>query len=256
MLHMLLSPFVLLPLVTGALLFWCFRTKDKTWRIVLAMGVLACVLVGWAATNPVPGSEGPGLLALIFVVLAIGAFVALVVSRFLPKPIPLLNSPAWQCSGWLLGTMGTAAVASFAIGAFMIYDYQGAPFFIFVMIPLLYGMSGWLMPKRARPDRPLTWVLLLLAWSLLPAGLIYWSEASHSTYATYVSFLTLPHRTMGPILFAPLFYKHASAFELEVLRPLATASTHLLLMVCFVIGMLVKRREERTQTNGQETAEE
>ena len=68
MLSLLLSPFFLLTALCGILIYFCFRTQKTSHRIVLILAALAAVLVLYASTNPIPGSEGPGLLALIYYV--------------------------------------------------------------------------------------------------------------------------------------------------------------------------------------------
>ena len=107
-------------------------------------------------------------------------------------------------------------------------------------IPLLYGSAGWLMPTKAHPKSVWVTLLLLLVWTLVPAGLFYFLAAHKSVLSTIVSFLFLPNREMAPVLFHSLFYTPQSAFGLEVIRPLAISSTQLLLTGAFGIGMVIR----------------
>ena len=232
---------VLLPLLCGVLLYLCFRAKKTSYRVVLLLAALACAFVWYASTNPIPGSEGPGLLAIIFVSLTFGALLTMLV---LPKSLSFPRTPAVSMSLWLLATFVISPIAAFTSVIACGTNFEGAALSVLLLIPLLYGMSGWLMPKKAHPKSLFFTFLLLLAWSLIPAGLIYWSETSNSIYATCYSFLTLPNRISAPILYSSLFYTPQSAFGLEVLRPLAVASTQLLLTGAFSVGMLVKHQKE------------
>ena len=230
---------VLLPLLCGVLLYLCFRAKKTSYRVVLILAALACAFVWYASTNPIPGSEGPGLLAIIFVSLTFGALLTMLV---LPKSLSFPRTPAVSMSLWLLATFVISPIAAFTSVIACGTNFEGAALSVLLLIPLLYGMSGWLMPQKAHPKSLFFTVLLLLAWSLIPAGLIYWSETSNSIYAACYSFLTLPNRISAPILYSSLFYTPQSAFGLEVLRPLAVASTQLLLTGAFGVGMLVNIR--------------
>ena len=235
---------VLLPLLCGVLLYLCFRAKKTSYRVVLILAALACAFVWYASTNPIPGSEGPGLLAIMFVALTFGALLATLVIRFLPNFLSFPRTPAILMSLWLLATFIISPIAAYTSAILCGTNFEGAALSVLVLIPLLYGVSGWLMPQKAHPKSLFFTVLLLLAWSLIPAGLIYWSETSNSIYAACYSFLTLPNRISAPILYSSLFYTPQSAFGLEVLRPLAVASTQLLLTGAFSVGMLVKHQKE------------
>ena len=234
----------LLPLLCGVLLYLCFRAKKTSYRVVLILAALACAFVWYASTNPIPGSEGPGLLAIMFVALTFGALLATLVIRFLPNFLSFPRTPAILMSLWLLATLIISPIAAYTSAILCGTNFEGAALSVLVLIPLLYGVSGWLMPQKAHPKSLFFTVLLLLAWSLIPAGLIYWSETSNSIYATCYSFLTLPNRISAPILYSSLFYTPQSAFGLEVLRPLAVSSTQLLLTGAFGVGMLVKHQKE------------
>ena len=99
----ILLPIFVIPFLIGALIFLCFRTKKSTHRVVLICAALSCIFVGYASTNPIPGNEGPGLLAFMYVSLTAGAAVCLLICRFLPKPLPMPRSPVVLMSGFLLG---------------------------------------------------------------------------------------------------------------------------------------------------------
>lgn len=234
----------LLPLLCGILLYLCFRTKKAAYRVVLILAALSCAFVWYASTNPIPGSEGPGLLAIMFVALTFGALLTMLVIRLLPKKLTSPQSPAVLMSLWLLATFVISPIAAFTTAIVCGTNFEGAALSVLVLIPLLYGMSGWLMPQKAHSRSLRLTAALLLAWSLIPAGLIYWSETSNSIYATCYSFLSLPNRLSAPILFSSLFYTPQSPFGLEVLRPLAVASTQLLLTGAFSVGMLIKHQKE------------
>lgn len=243
MFSLLLSPFFLLAALCGILIFFCFRTRKQSNRIVLILAAIACGLCAFASTNPVPGSEGPGLLALMSSGVAAGAALILLLVRFLPRPLPIPRSPAVRMSLWLAGTFLISAVAAFAVAVLGGYNFEGAALSVCVVIPTLYGFSGWLMPKNNHPKKLSTTVAVLLLFCLIPAAVIFWSCVSKSTSATYFSIFTLTHRTVAPILFSPLFYHSQSAFALDVLRSLAIASIQFILVACFGIGMLVKYQE-------------
>lgn len=243
MLSLLFSPFFLLAALCGILIFFCFRTQKTSHRLVLILAVVACLFILYASTNPIPGNEGPGLLALMVSGVAAGTAVILLIVRLLPKPLPIPRSPAVRLSGWLLGTFGIGAVAAFAVAVLGGANFEGAALSVTVLIPVLWGFSGWLMPKANHPKRLCTTVAVLLLWSILTAAVIYWSSISDSMYATWFSLLTLTHRTAYPILFSSLAYGPKTAFELNVLCPLAISSIQFLLTAAFGIGMLVKYQE-------------
>ena len=73
MLSLLLSPFFLLAVLCGILIFFCFRTRKQSHHIVLILAAIACGLVAFASTNPIPGNEGPGLRAVQAACLFIGS---------------------------------------------------------------------------------------------------------------------------------------------------------------------------------------
>ena len=230
-----------LPLVCGALLRLCFRTKKSARRFVLILSALAAAFVLYAATNPIPGFEGAGLLAIMFVALALGALAASAVIRFLPTPLPTLRSPGAVMNCWLLGTFLLCPFACYAAIICCGTNFEGAAFSVLVTAPLLYGSLGWLMPERGHPKSRLITILILLGWILLPAALFYVTATNKSVFATVITFLFIANREMAPILFSNLFYIPQSAFGLEVLRPLAIASTQLLLTGAFGVGMLIKQ---------------
>jgi len=243
MFSLILSPFFLLAALCGILIFFCFRTQKQSHRVVLILAAIACVFVMYASTNPIPGSEGPGLLALMAAGAAVGAAVILLIVRILPRPLPIPRSPAVRMLGWLMGTFGISAIAAFAVAVLSGASFEGAAISVCVVIPTLYGFSGWLMPKGNHPEKLSVAVAVLLLFALIPGAVIYWSCVSDSIYATYFSFVTLTHRTVYPILFSSLAYGPKTAFELEVLCPLAISSIQLLLTAAFGIGMLVKHQE-------------
>ena len=245
MLSLLLSPFFLLAAVCGILIFFCFRTRKQSHRIVLILAAIACGLSAFASTNPVPGSEGPGLLALMASGVAAGAALILLIVLMLPNPFPIPRSPAVRMSGWLLGTFGISAVVAFAVAVMSGSSYDGAAISVCVVIPTLYGFSGWLMPKSNHPAK-LSAVTVLLLFALIPGAVIYWSCVSESVCATYFSILTFPHRTIAEVLFSPLYYGHKSAFVLDVLLPLCVSSIQFVLAVVFGIGMLVRHQKPNT----------
>lgn len=245
MLSLLLSPFFLLSGLCGVLIFFCFRTQTQSHRIVLLLSAIACGLIAFASTNPIPGSEGPGLLALMGSGVAAGAALILLIVRMLPKPFPIPRSPAVRMSGWLLGTFGISAVAAFAVAVMSGSSYDGAAISVCVVVPTLYGFSGWLMPKSNHPTKLSAALTALLLFALIPGAVIFWSCASDSMWATYFSILTFPHRTIAEFLFSPLYYGHKSALVLDILLPLCVSSIQLLLAAAFGIGMLVKYQEAK-----------
>ena len=246
MLSLLLSPFFLLAVLCGILIFFCFRTRKQSHLIVLILAAIACGLVAFASTNPIPGSEGPGLLALMASGVAVGAALVLLIVRMLPKPLPIPRSPVVRMSGWLLGTFGISAVAAFAVAVMSGSSYDGAAISVCVVIPTLYGFSGWLMPKNNHPKKLSVTVAVLLLFALIPGAAIFWSCVSESVWATYFSILTFPHRTIAEVLFSPLYYGHKSAFVLDVLLPLCVSSIQFVLAVVFGIGMLVRHQKPNT----------
>lgn len=245
MLSLLLSPFFLLAAVFGVLIFLCFRTQKKSYRIVLFLAAIACILAMYASTNPIPGSEGPGLLALMACGVAVGAALILLIVRVLPRPLPMPRHPAVRMSGWLLGTFAVSAIAAFAVAVFTASSYEAATLSVAVVIPLLFGFSGWLMPNTNHPQKLSSAAVTLLLWSVLPGILIYWSCVSGSVLATYFSLLTFPHRTIAELLFSPLYQTPKSAFVLDVVLPLCVCSIHLVLTAVFGVGMLVKHQETK-----------
>lgn len=142
----------LLPLLCGVLLYLCFRAKKTSYRVVLILAALACAFVWYASTNPIPGSEGPGLLAIIFVSLTFGALLTMLVIRFLPKSLSFPRTPAVSMSLWLLATFVISPIAAFTSVIACGTNFEGAALSVLLLIPLLYGMSGWLMPKRRIPN--------------------------------------------------------------------------------------------------------
>ena len=243
MLSLFLSPFLLFAAVLGVLIFFCFRSQKTSHRIVLLLAAIACALGMYASTNPIPGSEGPGLLALMACGVAAGAALVLLIVRLLPTPLPIPRSPAVRMSAWLLGTFGISAVAAFAVAVMSGSSYDGAAISVCVVIPTLYGFSGWLMQKNNHPERLSVTVAVLLLFALIPGAVIFWSCVSESVCATYFSILTFSHRTIAEVLFSPLYYGHKSAFMLDVLLPLCVSSIQFLFAAAFGIGMLVKHQE-------------
>lgn len=230
---------LLLPTLCGIFLTMFCRSKKASTHIVLTLSILTCAFVLYAATNPIPGSEGPGLLAFMFVALALGSALGLFLGRVLPRP--QLRSPAARMFCWLLGTFAIAPFASYAVIISCGTSFDAAAISVLVTIPLLYGSAGWLMPIKAHPKSLSVTLLLLLAWTIVPAGLFYFVATHKSVVSTVISFLFLPNREMAPLLFHPLFYAPQSAFGLEVLRPLAISSTQLLLTCAFGVGMVIKK---------------
>ena len=233
---------ILLPLLCGLLVFMCFRSKKAAHRFVLILSALACAFVLYAATNPIPGFEGPGLLAIMFVMLALGSALGLFLGRVLPRP--QLRSPSAIMNLWLLGAFLSCPFVCYAAIVCCGTNFEGAAYSVLVTAPLLYGSLGWLMPKQAHPKSLLTALLLLLGWTVIPGALFYLLATNQSTYATIFSFLFIANREIAPVIFSSLFYTPQSAFGLEVLRPLAIASTQLLLTGAFGVGMVIKKQKE------------
>ena len=232
---------LLLPLLCGVLLYLCFRTRKTSDRVALILGALACAFTLYAAANPIPGSEGPGLLAWMFAALAAGALLVALLVRVLPKPLPALGNPAAVMNGWLLGAFLLSPIACFAVIVCCGTNFEGAALSVVVAAPLLWGFLGWLMPRRGHPALPAA-LLILLGWTLIPGGLFYLLARWEGTWATVMGFLCMPHREMAPVLFHSLFYSPQSAFGLEVLRPLAIGSMQGLLAGAFGVGMLIKEK--------------
>ena len=61
------------PLLAGILIRALLRRRKLAWIFTAAAAALALGLTVWAWTNPVPGNEGPGLLSIQVLCLAVGA---------------------------------------------------------------------------------------------------------------------------------------------------------------------------------------
>lgn len=77
---------VALPLLAGILVRALLRRRRRAWIFTAAAAVLAAILVVWARTNPIPGNEGPGLMAIQAMCLAFGAGMTGVLLRLSPGP--------------------------------------------------------------------------------------------------------------------------------------------------------------------------
>ena len=95
--------FLVLPLICGFGFRWAARRSSKGYVITLAAGAVAAALTLFAMSNPIPGDEGPGLLAISFLVVAGGTLAGGIAARLIPHFSSSL-SPALRCSGWLLCT--------------------------------------------------------------------------------------------------------------------------------------------------------
>lgn len=62
-----------LPLLAGILVRTLLRRRARAWIFTAGAAVLAVALVFWARTNPIPGNEGPALLALQAVFMTMGS---------------------------------------------------------------------------------------------------------------------------------------------------------------------------------------
>ena len=65
-----------LPLLFGALLRLIAGRWKHAWLVSPAALLLAAALVAYASTNPIPGSEGPGIRALQALCLLLGTQVS------------------------------------------------------------------------------------------------------------------------------------------------------------------------------------
>ena len=57
----------------------------KLFSVIIAAAVLAVALVLWTRTNPIPGSEGPALMALQALCLTLGAGMTGLILRLTPS---------------------------------------------------------------------------------------------------------------------------------------------------------------------------
>ena len=71
---------IILPFLIGAIAQLLLGRKRR-WLLPVALTVLAAAAGAWASTNPVPGSEGPGLRAVQLVCLAAGAALTALIKR-------------------------------------------------------------------------------------------------------------------------------------------------------------------------------
>ena len=76
---------VAFPLLAGILVRWLLRRKARAWIFTAAAAVLAVALVLWTRTNPIPGSEGPALMALQALCLTLGAGMTGLILRLTPS---------------------------------------------------------------------------------------------------------------------------------------------------------------------------
>ena len=244
MLSLLLSPFFLLAAVCGILIFFCFRTQKKSYRVVLLLAAVACILGMYASTTPVPGSEGPGLVALMACGVAAGAALILLILRLLPRPIPIPRSPELRMSGWLLGTFGVSTVAAFAVAVFTASSYEAATLCRSGDPPAIRLFR--LADAQSQPPEK----------DLLCRG--RFAAVEHSPRHPHLLVLCLrqcvchlflpahlppPHHCRSSLF--PLYQSPKSAFVLNVALPLCVCSTQFLLAAIFGIGMLVKHQETK-----------
>ena len=73
------------PLLAGILVRSLLRKKKRAWIFTAAAAMLAVALVVWARTNPIPGSEGPALMALQALCLTLGAGMPGLILRLTPS---------------------------------------------------------------------------------------------------------------------------------------------------------------------------
>ena len=71
---------IILPFLIGVIAQLLLGRKLR-WLLPIALTVLAAAAGVWASTNPVPGSEGPGLRAVQLVCLAAGAALTALIKR-------------------------------------------------------------------------------------------------------------------------------------------------------------------------------
>ena len=76
---------IVLPLFLGALLRLAAGRRKYAWLVTLAALLSAAVLTAYASTNPIPGSEGPGLRAVQAVCLFTGTLASGCVLRLKRK---------------------------------------------------------------------------------------------------------------------------------------------------------------------------
>lgn len=74
----------ILPLLFGALLRLIVGRRKYDWLVSPAALLLTAALVAYASTNPIPGSEGPGLRALQALCLLLGTQIVDCVFLFKP----------------------------------------------------------------------------------------------------------------------------------------------------------------------------
>lgn len=71
---------IILPFLLGVIAQLLLGRKRR-WLLPVALTVLAAAAGAWASTNPVPGSEGPGLRAIQLACLAVGAILTALIYR-------------------------------------------------------------------------------------------------------------------------------------------------------------------------------
>lgn len=71
---------IILPFLLGVIAQLLLGRKRR-WLLPVALTVSAVVAGVWASTNPVPGSEGPGLRAIQLSCLAVGTILTALIYR-------------------------------------------------------------------------------------------------------------------------------------------------------------------------------
>lgn len=95
---------------------------------------------------------------------------------------------------------------------------------------------GYTLSKRIETSNGKPIVVLFLVWMIIPA-LIFFACDSGMVWS-----LAFPYRAIAQTLFSFWFGGHQSAFGLAVVRPLLIASSYMLTLLVFGVGVCVEQQ--------------
>lgn len=231
------------PFLLGILLFWCFRHSQKPFLVPMLCALPTAALAAYASSNPIPGNEGPGLLAMMFVCLTLGTLAAWMLLRFLPKGDGLLRSPALYLVLYLLGLFCSCGLLGMTVTV-LLGGAEGTALVLTGLLFLFYGAAGYLLPAYAQPRDRRILAAVLAVCSLGFAALLYISVTA-DLFALY--FLIVPYIAAAQTMFPGFFSTPQSAFVLNVLQPLLISAAPLLMMGGFALGLFLRRHNSRKE---------
>ena len=152
---------------------------------------------------------------------------------------------ALLCNLWILGLTGIVSVVSICF-TFLLFsngDYDSLVYVIAVLGPVLYGLGGYFLPRKCRPENTKQLLPVLIFWFLVYVAASYlylWELVEFFIMDLVAIVIMLPVTYIGAAWISP-FYLSMEKFSSEI----AVLLGAVLLVGAFYVGYLLRCKKEK-----------